>query len=122
MAEARARKKRRALLRLKAAKAKASAIASNPDMTERDKMRAIQKAVRGKGDLGARPDKVYAVVRKGGSSTAGKGGQGGAGGGRARVKLVDKRMKTDARGMKRAAKKSGGGGRKGGAKKGKGRR
>lgn len=117
VAEARARKKRRAMLRLKQAKAKASAIVNNPDMTERDKIRAIQKAVKGKGDLSARPDKVYAVVRKGGSSQA-KGGNGGAGG-RAKVKLVDKRMKKDARGMKKAMKGRGG---KGGGKKARGRR
>ncbi len=117
MAEARARKKRRALLRLKQAKAKASAIANNPDMTERDKIRAIHKAVKGKGDLAARPDKVYAVVRRGGSSTA-KNKDGNGGSGKARVKMVDKRMKKDARGMKRAAKakgkKGGGGGKRGG--------
>lgn len=121
MAEARARKKRRAMLRLKQAKAKASAIVHNPDMTERDKMRAIQKAVKGKGDIGARPDKVYAVVRKGGSSTA-KGNKDGASGGRARVKMVDKRMKKDARGMKKAMKKAKGKGRGSKGNKARGRR
>lgn len=80
-------------------------------MTERDKMRAIQKAVKGKGDLGARPDKVYAVVRRGGSSTA-KGNKDG-GGGRSRVKLVDKRMKKDQRGMKKSLKAKGKGKGKG---------
>jgi len=116
VAEARARKKMRLVQRLKQAKSKASAIVGNPDMTERDKMKAIQKAVKGRGENFARPDKVYAVVRKGGSTQAKKGENSTS---RTRVKLVDKRMKKDARGMKKAMKNKkgrGGPGAKGGAK------
>ena len=51
------------------------------------------------------------MVRKGGSSTPSK--KKGEGGGRARVKLVDKRMKKDTRGMKKKK-----GGKAGGKKKG----
>jgi len=116
VAEARARKKMRLVQRLKQAKNKASAIVGNPDMTERDKMKAIQKAVKGRGENFARPDKVYAVVRKGGSTQAKKGENSSS---RTRVKLVDKRMKKDTRGMKKAMKNKkgrGGPGAKGGAK------
>ena len=120
VAEARARKKKRLVQRLKQAKAKASAIVGNPDMTERDKMKAIQKAVKGKGENFSRPDKVYAVVRKGGTAQVGKNKNSS---GKARVKLVDKRMKKDARGMKKAMKgkkgRGGGGGGGGGGKGGK---
>ena len=116
VAEARARKKMRLVQRLKQAKNKANAIVGNPDMTERDKMKAIQKAVKGRGENFARPDKVYAVVRKGGSTQAKKGENSTS---RTRVKLVDKRMKKDTRGMKKAMKNKkgrGGPGAKGGAK------
>eukprot|EP00952_Eustigmatos_sp_NYUAD-ZCMA_P008086 33903-Eustigmatos_ZCMA.PRE.1 len=57
---------------------------------------------------------VYAVVRGGGTSSVSKKGKKGSEGGRARVKLVDKRMKKDARGMAKVGK---GGKRKGGGKK-----
>ena len=61
MAEARARKRKRAVQRLKQAKAKAGAIAQNPDMTEKEKLRAIGKALKSKGQELARPNKVGAT-------------------------------------------------------------
>jgi AdoMet-dependent rRNA methyltransferase SPB1 len=114
VAEARARKKKRALQKLKQAKTKAAAIASNPDMTERDKIKAIAKACKGKGEV-SRPGKVYAVIKKGGSSMATGKGKNKAPG-NAKVKFVDKRLKKDTRSMK-AKNKRGAKGGKGGKKK-----
>ena len=100
VAEARARKSKRANAALKAAKAKAAAVAKNSEMSEAQKLRAISKAMKGK-EVGA-PGKSYVVAKKGkGRAQGGKG-----------VKLVDKREKSDKRGMKRAmqrGKKKGGG-------------
>ena len=98
VAEARARKSKRANAALKAAKAAATAVASNSEMSESQKLKAISKAMKGK-QVGA-PSKSYVVAKKGkGKMQGGKG-----------IKLVDKREKSDKRGMKRAKQK----GKKGG--------
>jgi AdoMet-dependent rRNA methyltransferase SPB1 len=92
VAEARARKNKRAKLKLAAAKKKAEAVAQSNEMSEAMKLKAISKAMRSNEAL--KPGKTYVVARKGGSSKGGKG-----------IKLVDKRMKSDKRGMDRAEKK-----------------
>ncbi|GMH75402.1 hypothetical protein TrRE_jg227, partial [Triparma retinervis] len=98
VAEARARKSKRANAALKAAKAAATAVAANSEMSESQKLKAISKAMKGK-QVGA-PSKSYVVAKKGkGKMQGGKG-----------IKLVDKREKSDKRGMKRAKQK----GKKGG--------
>jgi AdoMet-dependent rRNA methyltransferase SPB1 len=89
--EARARKSKRASTALKAAKAKAAAVANSADMSEAQKLKAISKALRGKES--AAPSKQYVVAKNG----KGRGGKG--------IKLVDKRMKNDKRAEKRAASK-----------------
>ncbi len=99
VAEARARKSKRASAALKAAKAKASAVANSGEMTEAQKLKAISKAMRGK--EAKNPAKTYVVAKKNGGKQGGKG-----------VKLVDKREKSDKRGMERARGK--GKGKKGG--------
>ncbi|GAX17049.1 AdoMet-dependent rRNA methyltransferase SPB1 [Fistulifera solaris] len=97
VAEARARKKKRARDKLAAAKKKAEAMAkSNSDMSEAMKLKAISKALRGQDSK--KPGKSVVVAKKGRAGMQGAKG----------VKLVDKRMKADARGMKRAEKKKGG--------------
>jgi len=101
VAEARARKNKRSKLKLTAAKKKADAVANAPEMSEAMKLKAISKAMRGNDS--SRPEKSYVVSRKGGGNQGGKG-----------IKLVDKRMMSDKRGMKRADAKSRGGGKKGG--------
>lgn len=62
VAEARARKKRKAVAHLKAAKKKAASLAANPDMTERQKLKAVQAALKSKKI--EKPGKVYVVARK----------------------------------------------------------
>jgi len=96
VAEARARKSKRANLALKAAKKKAEAVAQSSEMSETQKLKAITKAMKGKGNEGS--GKTYVVAQKGKSKQGGKG-----------IKLVDKRLKSDKRGMDRKGKKKKGG-------------
>ncbi|CAM9476302.1 unnamed protein product [Ectocarpus sp. 6 AP-2014] len=92
VAEARARKRKRAAQRLTNAKKKATALAANPDMSEREKLKAVQQAMK-KGAKQDIPSKVYVVAGKGPSGTKKKG---------AKIKMVDARMKSDTRGAKRS--------------------
>jgi len=94
VAEARARKNKRAAAKLAAAKKKAATVANSSEMSEAMKLKAISKAMRGHNSVG--PRKRTVVAKKGGISKGGKG-----------IKLVDKRMKNDTRSMKRAEKKKG---------------
>lgn len=89
VAEARARKSKRAKVKLGAAKKKAEAVANNTDMSEAMKLKAISKALRSQD--ARKPSKTYVVAKKG--SIGAKG-----------VKLVDKRMKSDKRSLERAQK------------------
>lgn len=95
VAEARARKTRRAQVKLAAAKKQAESIANSADMSESMKLKAISKALRGQ--TAKRPGKTYVVAKK---------GRGGKVGGK-NVKVVDKRMKSDKRGLERAEKRKG---------------
>jgi len=90
VAEARARKSKRAKVKLVAAKKKAEAVANNNDMSEAMKLKAISKALRS--NDAKRPSHTYVVAKKG--SLGAKG-----------VQLVDKRMKSDKRSLERATKK-----------------
>jgi AdoMet-dependent rRNA methyltransferase SPB1 len=92
VAEARARKNKRAKLQLSAAKKKAEAVANSSEMSEAMKLKAISKAMRGHD--ASKPGKTYVVSQKGGKTRGGKG-----------VKLVDKRMISDKRSMERASSK-----------------
>jgi AdoMet-dependent rRNA methyltransferase SPB1 len=94
VAEARARKTRRAHMKLAAAKKQAESIANSSELSESMKLKAISKALRGQPTK--RPGKTYVVARKGGGKVGGK-----------NVKVVDKRMKSDKRGMERAEKRKG---------------
>jgi 23S rRNA U2552 (ribose-2'-O)-methylase RlmE/FtsJ len=94
VAEARARKSKRARAKLTAAKKQAQTLANSSEMSEAMKLKAISKALRGQETR--RPSKTYVVAKKGRSNSAGKG-----------TKLVDKRLKSDKRGMDRAAKSRG---------------
>ncbi|KAG5181819.1 Spb1 C-terminal domain-containing protein [Tribonema minus] len=103
VAEARARKRKRASTKLKAAKKQANAMASNPDMSDRQKLKVIQQALK-KGAAADKPTKSYVVAKKfqgGKPSTSGK-TKG------SKVKFVDARLRSDQRGMKRAESKKGG--------------
>ena len=59
VAEAKARKKKRAEKQLRMAKKSATALAENSEMSDKQKLRAIQKAM--KGSKVAKPGKVYVV-------------------------------------------------------------
>lgn len=62
VAEAKARKKKRAMNKLKAAKKAATLMAENSELTEKQKLKAIAKATnKFKGD---KPSKVYITTRK----------------------------------------------------------
>lgn len=65
------------------------------DMSEREKLKAVQQAMR-KGAKADIPSKVYVVAGKGPTGPKKKG---------AKIKMVDARMKSDTRGMKRTKEK-----------------
>ena len=94
VAEARARKSKRAKAKLVAAKKKSEAVAASSEMSEAMKLKAISKALRGQDSR--RPGKSYVVAKK---------GRAGPGGGGKGVKLVDKRMRSDKRALERKEKK-----------------
>lgn len=94
VAEARARKSKRARDKLAAAKKQAEAVANSSDMSEAMKLKAISKALRGQDSK--KPGKTYVVAKKGRTNKGGKG-----------MVVVDKRMKCDKRAMKRAEKRKG---------------
>ena len=73
VAEARMRKRKRAESKLKAAKKTAKTAAENPDLSDKMKVKAIQRAM--KGTKAEKPNKVYVVARGangGGKSSGGK--------------------------------------------------
>ena len=61
VAEARARKSKRAKMKLVAAKKKAEAVANNNDMSEAMKLKAISKALRQQDNK--KPSKTYVVAK-----------------------------------------------------------
>uniref|UniRef100_A0A7S4AEZ0 rRNA methyltransferase n=1 Tax=Pseudo-nitzschia australis TaxID=44445 RepID=A0A7S4AEZ0_9STRA len=91
VAEARARKNRKAKLKLANAKKKAQSVANSSEMSEAMKLKSISKALRSDDN---KSRKEYVVSKKGQGSRGVKGGV-----------MVDKRMKNDKRGMDRATKK-----------------
>ena len=108
VAEARARKRKRAMSQLKAAKKQAASIAENSELSEKQKLQAISKAMAASRSQRA-PGKVLVVAKKMGGASVGT-----SSGGSGKLKFVDKRSKKDTRALKRAEKR---GGKKGGKKK-----
>eukprot|EP01126_Amoeba_proteus_P048581 TRINITY_DN5627_c0_g1_i10.p1 TRINITY_DN5627_c0_g1~~TRINITY_DN5627_c0_g1_i10.p1 ORF type:complete len:890 (-),score=254.32 TRINITY_DN5627_c0_g1_i10:305-2974(-) len=116
--EAKARKKKRYIAKLEKAKSKAKIISDSTDMSEREKIKAIQKLYKGQLSR-AKKEKVYVVARKFSSARVK-----GTGGSNVQVKVVDPRMKKDKRAEKAKERRSGKTrngrkGRKGGKKGGK---
>lgn len=73
VAEARARKRKRAVAKLKAAKKQAALMAENSDLSEREKVKAVAKAARNlRGDQKAR--KVYVATKRTKSGSVGQAG------------------------------------------------
>ncbi|KAF2070436.1 hypothetical protein CYY_008247 [Polysphondylium violaceum] len=111
IAEAKARKKFRLSKKLDKAREKANSIVDNPEMSGREKTRAIEKLYKGT-DKKSKNQKIVMIAKK--SRTAG--------GGTGKYKMVDKRMKKEMRSMKNKEKtkgrgKSGSSGGKGKSKK-----
>lgn len=98
------RKRKRAANQLKAAKKQANSVADSGDMSDKQKIKAIARAM--KTNKGVNPDKVYVVTRKANGASMGTKGEG-----KGKLKFVDKRMKKDLR-ANRANKKKAGKGRK----------
>mmetsp|Transcript_33783 Transcript_33783/g.74392 ORF Transcript_33783/g.74392 Transcript_33783/m.74392 type:complete len:333 (+) Transcript_33783:423-1421(+) len=98
VAEARMRKRKRAAAALKAAKKSANTLAESSEISERQKLKAITKAMRSqKTD---KPSKVYVVTKKTQSGSMGT-----SQGGKGKMKFVDKRMRNDTRAQKRNEKR-----------------
>lgn len=64
VAEARARKRKRAQMKLKAAKKQAEQVANAPDMSEKEKLRAVQKAMKQGAKEANKPSKSFVVAKK----------------------------------------------------------
>jgi len=91
VAEAKARKKKRAINRLEKLKTKASNIVKSSDMSEREKMKQIEKLYHSNPNK-MKPSRVYVVSRKYQSAPGRKS--------KGPVKVVDPRMKKDLRAEK----------------------
>ncbi|CAK4074171.1 unnamed protein product [Aphanomyces euteiches] len=100
VAEARARKRRQMMKKVKAAKKKANDIANLPDMSTREKLKAIDKAM--KSAKVKKESKLYVVSRRGRSAANSKGYKKGDKGA---VKVVDPRMKKDKRNAEKRDKR-----------------
>lgn len=100
VAEAKARKRRRLKLRLDKLRSTAMGLAENGDMSESARARTMRKAL---GRMARQEERKVSVVaiKKGGGGRAKGGTPKGA-----KVKVVDKRMKSDMRAEKRAAKRN----------------
>ena len=106
IAEARARKKQKALRKLQKARKKAEGITDTVDMSEREKMQHIKQIYKKAGVLGnKKPDVKYVVAKRGlaGKRPVRPAGMKGL------YRQVDPRMKKDNRVAKLNAKKSKGG-------------
>eukprot|EP01116_Phalansterium_solitarium_P015651 TRINITY_DN3478_c0_g1_i1.p1 TRINITY_DN3478_c0_g1~~TRINITY_DN3478_c0_g1_i1.p1 ORF type:complete len:890 (+),score=436.83 TRINITY_DN3478_c0_g1_i1:264-2933(+) len=106
VAEAKARKKMRAVKKLESVKSQANAIAASATLKPGEKMQAIER-LKKKAKLGKRPERKLVVSRKSGG-VAGKSNDRGGG----RVKRVDGRMKKEVRAKLRAGMKGKGKGRR----------
>ncbi|GJJ09656.1 hypothetical protein Clacol_003880 [Clathrus columnatus] len=103
VAEAKARKKHRAALRLEKAMKKAQGITETTDMTEKEKAAQIEKLMRSgaaKAKSKRAKEKVQVIVAKG----ANRGVKGRPSGVKGRYTMVDPRMKKELRAVKRKEK------------------
>mmetsp|Transcript_39814 Transcript_39814/g.40598 ORF Transcript_39814/g.40598 Transcript_39814/m.40598 type:complete len:185 (+) Transcript_39814:1128-1682(+) len=107
VAEAKARKRKRAINQLKSAKKQANVLADNTEMSDRQKLKSIERAMKSSKMGGDKAKKVYVVTKhtKGASSGTAQGG------GKGKLKFVDKRLKKDTRMLKKSQAKSKGKGK-----------
>ena len=99
VAEARQRKAKRLQMKQRAAKKATEAIMAQGDMTVAEKKKAIDKAMRGA--TLEKTGKVYIVSNRNGKKAGAADKKAGG-----KIKLVDKRMKSDQVNMKKKAKKA----------------
>lgn len=98
VAEARARKRKRAVAKLRSAKKQANLMAENSEMSEKQKIKAISRAMKtAKLD---KTDKVYVVTRK-----TGAGSMGTKSAGSGKLKFVDALLKKQKRAERQKKKK-----------------
>ncbi|XP_077441187.1 pre-rRNA 2'-O-ribose RNA methyltransferase FTSJ3 [Vanacampus margaritifer] len=125
VAEAKARKKRRMLKKMEQAKKKAEAVVNTVDISEREKMAQLKSIYKKAGVGKEKREVTYVVAKKGAGRKVRR-----PAGVKGVFRVVDGRMKKDARGMERKEQKAKGGKGKGrqakggkkGAKTGKGRK
>ncbi|XP_078600419.1 pre-rRNA 2'-O-ribose RNA methyltransferase FTSJ3-like [Branchiostoma floridae x Branchiostoma japonicum] len=104
VAEAKARKKRKTLKRLEKAKKRAEAITESGDMSDKEKVQQIKQLYKKAGALGKKkPEKTYVVARKFNAAKRPKRPAGLKG----PYRVVDPRMKKDARKNNLKSKQSG---------------
>jgi len=96
VAEARARKKRRLQKKLEKLRSTAMSLADVSDMSEHAKAKQMRKAVRKLAKQDERKVSVVAIKKGGGGKVKKMAPKG------AKVKVVDRRMKSDLRGLKKA--------------------
>merc|ERR1719401_2919246 len=101
VAEARARKKRRLNKRLEKLRSTAMSLADASDMSEHAKAKQMKKMVQKLGKQDERKVTVVAIKKGGGGKRVEKKAPKGA-----KVKVVDRRMKSDMRGLKKAAQRN----------------
>jgi len=104
VAQAKARKKRRLQKRLEKLRSTAMSLVDSPDMSEAAKARQMRKAVNRMANEDRRKVTVVAM-KKGGGGNRGRLEKGRVPKG-AKVKVVDRRMKSDRRGEKKADKRN----------------
>jgi len=102
VAEAKARKARRLKLRLEKIRQTAQGLADAGDMTEKSRARAMRSAMAKNAKAEKRQVTVVAIKKGGGGNMTGKGKVAKG----AKTKVVDKRMKSDMRGLKKAHKRN----------------
>eukprot|EP00933_Yihiella_yeosuensis_P029347 TRINITY_DN229_c2_g1_i1.p1 TRINITY_DN229_c2_g1~~TRINITY_DN229_c2_g1_i1.p1 ORF type:complete len:1075 (-),score=353.04 TRINITY_DN229_c2_g1_i1:211-3435(-) len=104
VAEARARKKRRLGKKLEKLRGTALALSETSDMSEVAKSRQMRKAMNQLAKTEQRKVTTVAIKKGGGGNRAGK--EKGKVPKGAKLKVVDRRMKSDRRGLKKAAKRN----------------
>jgi AdoMet-dependent rRNA methyltransferase SPB1 len=102
VAEAKARKKMKAVARLEKLRKKSSLLMEDEGVSEGDKARTVAKMLAKAAKAGKRPKRQVSVVFAGGGNRGVKGRPRGT---RGKYKMVDKRLKKDVRAEKRLKKK-----------------
>jgi len=103
VAQAKARKQRRLTKRLEKLRSTAMSLVDTPDMSELAKAKQMKKTIRNMAKKEERKVTVVAIKKGGGGLKMGKGSKIPKG---AKTKVVDRRMKSDIRGLKKAAERN----------------